>query len=706
MFVFTAEKAGMKGVDKQHVQEVVHKLSKDSSFYQKSLRDNGKVQQRVVAMREKLSRLSSAQLVRLTQETDVRVAQMEASRDLSHIIVVVDMDMFYAAVEMRDKPELRDVPLAVGGLNMISTANYAARQYGVRAAMPGFIGKELCPELHFVPVNMEKYKRVAAQIRAVFAVYDPNFEAFSLDEACLDLTDYVVKYWRKYVSAAVSHAGSIELDDEEAWTLTAAGRAAIAEVIVRELRAKIFDCTQLTASAGIAANVMLAKICSDLNKPNGQYVLPFTREGVMSFIRDLPVRKIGGIGKVTEKILNEALNVYTGAELFAQRGKIAYLFSEKTAEWLLRTSLGVRERRGKQERKSFSRERTFSRLSDPKQLEAKCKEICIMLAQDLERADKAAKNVTFVYKDTAFARCSRSMTLASAIFTADDLFANAVELLRRELPLTLRLMGIRAATLVARSKASMDLSQPDLGNKKRQVAINKFAELVDNLAPVSMSGSSRSHDQDPVKKVHVVASVAAPLHNKQSSTPECEETSLVGAEDTFVPNASDDGRHPRRDTITTTDRSHSFALGLNLKNLLEVDNQPCPICGKLLNVRNNFEVNAHMDVCVLSETSSSPRSSLLQRTVVKQPKKKIIPSVFAHVQTMSEKADAKPCPVCGKLLNACNSMEVNVHMDACVARSRFSAGRTTGKKRSGHEMSRKNPGNSIGAFFRKHYNDT
>uniref|UniRef100_M4BXN8 DNA polymerase kappa n=1 Tax=Hyaloperonospora arabidopsidis (strain Emoy2) TaxID=559515 RepID=M4BXN8_HYAAE len=651
MFVFTAEKAGMKGVDKQHVQEVVHKMSKDSTYYQKSLRDNEKVQQRVLAMREKLSCLSNAQLVRLTQETDVRVAQMEASRDLSHIIVVVDMDMFYAAVEMRDKPELRDVPLAVGGLNMISTANYAARQYGVRAAMPGFIGKELCPELHFVPVNMEKYKRVAAQIRAVFAEYDPNFEDFSLDEACLDLTDYVVKYWHKYVSAA---------------------------------------------------------ICSDLNKPNGQYVLPFTREGVMSFIRDLPVRKIGGIGKVTEKILNEALNVYTGAELFAQRGKIAYLFSEKTAEWLLRTSLGVRERREKQERKSFSRERTFSRLSDPKQLEAKCKEICIMLAQDLEKADKAAKNVTFVYKDTTFARCSRSMTLASAVFTADDLFAKAVELLRRELPLTLRLMGIRAATLVARSKASMDLSQPDLGNKKRQIAINKFAELVDDLAHVSASGGNRSHDQGPVKKMHVVASVAASLHNKKSSIPECEETSLVGAENTFVSNTSDDDRRPRRDSITMTDRSHAFALGLNLKNPLEVDNQPCPICGKLLNVRNNFEVNAHMDVCVLSGTSSLSRSSLLQRTVMKQPKKKVIPRVFAHVQTMSEKAgaDAKPCPVCGKLLNACNSMEVNVHMDACVARSRLSAGRTTGKKRSGHEMFRKNCGNSIGAFFRKHYNDT
>ncbi|KAF4035142.1 impB/mucB/samB family C-terminal domain [Phytophthora infestans] len=475
MFVFTADKAGMKGVDKQHVQEVVHKMSKDSSFFQKSLRDNAKVEQRVAAMREKLACLTGSQLQRLQQEADARVAQLEATRDLSRTIVVVDMDMFYAAVEMRDDPKLRDVPLAVGGLGMISTTNYAARQFGVRAAMPGFIGKELCPDLHFVPVNMKKYAGVAAEIRAVFAEYDPDFEAFSLDEACLDLTDYIAENWQKYISDAMDEIESKESDKEE-WASTASGRAAIAAVVVRELRKKVFDCTQLTASAGIAVNSMLAKICSDMNKPNGQYVLPFSRERVMTFIRELPVRKIGGIGKVMEKTLNEALDVQTGGDLFDQRGKIAHLFSGKTAMWLLQTSLGVQERREKQERKSFSRERTFKRLSDPKQLEEKCLEICEMLAKDLEKANKAAKNVTFVFKDTDFARCSRSMSLASAVYTVDDLFSNAVELLRRELPLTLRLMGVRAASLVSRCTSPDNPSQPNTVNK-RQVAINKFAVL-------------------------------------------------------------------------------------------------------------------------------------------------------------------------------------------------------------------------------------
>ncbi|KAI9908032.1 hypothetical protein PsorP6_003829 [Peronosclerospora sorghi] len=622
MFVFTAEKAGMKGVDKQHVQEVVHNMSKNSSFYQKSLRDNEKVEQRVHEMRKKLACMTSGQLLRLEQETDARVAQMEATRDLSRIVVVVDMDMFYAAIEMRDNPKLRDVPLAVGGLNMISTTNYVARQYGVRAAMPGFIGKELCPKLCFVPVNMDKYKRVADLIRAVFAEYDPDFEAFSLDEACLDLTAYVSKNWQNYVSAAQVDTG-IRYSDEKEWASTATGRAEITAIIVRELRKKIFECTQLTASAGIAVNVMLAKICSDINKPNGQYVLPFTRESVMNFIRELPVRKIGGIGKVTEKVLSEALNVHTGAELFAKRGKIAFLFSEKTAEWLLQTSLGVQKRRDKQERKSFSRERTFSRLSDPTQLELKCKEICNMLANDLDRAGKAAKNVTLVYKDTYFARSSRAMTLASAIYSADDLFANAVELLRRELPITLRLMGVRASALVSRPKHSemFDSSQTRLTSKKRQVAINEFAEKVDDAAALFAFGDAGGRGNA--------------IKTTETLDDEC-----------------------RRKISKKGDILHAFTPKVNPKSTSEVDNEPCPICGKLLNVRNNVEVNAHMDMCIINKKATCKGS------------KNDISRAFARIQDSSRgDSDKQPCPICGKLLNVKKSLEINAHMDVCVSQN-------------------------------------
>ncbi|KAK1947951.1 DNA polymerase kappa [Phytophthora citrophthora] len=409
-----------------------------------------------------------------------------------------------------------------------------------------------------------------------------------------------------------------------------------------------------------------------MNKPNGQYVLPFTREHVINFIRELPVRKIGGIGKVTEKILSEALNVHTGGDLFAMRGKISHLFSEKTATWLLQTSLGVRERREKQERKSFSRERTFGRLSDPKQLESKCREICKFLAKDLEKAGKAAKNVTFVYKDTDFARCSRSMTLASAVFTAEDLYANAVELLRRELPLTLRLMGVRAATLVSRPTNGGDSSRATATSteNKRQIEIKKFAErIMDPVAALSSNaprktGLSGDAESSYESDVHMGGSAVVFLRSKMQ----------------------------RKSVIKDV-----FTARCNPKSMPKVDNKPCPICGKLLNAGNNMEVNAHIDACVGSTETSS--SSSPQRR--KKPQKSIIPQAFSSDSTMPVNEDFKPCPICGKLLNARNNMEVNAHMDACVSGDRLPQQKLTGKKRGAREMSRKKLDNGIDVLFRK-----
>jgi DNA polymerase kappa len=158
---------------------------------------------------------------------------------------------FYAAVEMRDNPDLRGKPVAVGGIKMICTANYEARKYGVRAAMPGFIATRLCPNLVFVPTNFDKYRQVAEQTREIFRQYDPNFEAMSLDEAYLDLTDYMQQHPQHTPSE-----------------------------VVAELRSRIFQITQLTASAGIACNSKLAKICSDVNKPNGQFELKSDEESI------------------------------------------------------------------------------------------------------------------------------------------------------------------------------------------------------------------------------------------------------------------------------------------------------------------------------------------------------------------------------------------------------------------------------------------
>jgi DNA polymerase kappa len=215
LFVFTAQKAGMSHVDKAHVEKVVYDMSKDSKFFQNSMKQNDKVNAKIEVMRAQLARLSAAKRDALQAQVDKLVVQLEATRDLTRAVVVVDMDMFYAAVEMRDNPKLREVPLAVGGLSMISTTNYIARKFGVRAAMPGFIGKELCPELVFVPPNFHKYKQVATQIREIFAEYDPHFSAFSLDEAKLDITEYMEAHWSKYCTVDHEASGDDQEGDED-----------------------------------------------------------------------------------------------------------------------------------------------------------------------------------------------------------------------------------------------------------------------------------------------------------------------------------------------------------------------------------------------------------------------------------------------------------------------------------------------------------
>ncbi len=189
-------------------------------------------------------------------------------------IIHVDMDCFYAAVEMRDFPEYRDIPLAVGGegpRSVLCTCNYQARAFGVRAAMPAIKARQLCPELKIVPCRMDVYKETSQHIREIFSRYTDLIEPLSLDEAYLDVTN------------SANCQGS-------------------ATLIAEKIRADIYNELNLTASAGIAPNKFIAKIASDENKPNGQYVV--SPEKVSSFVESLSLKKIPGIGPKTFEKLN------------------------------------------------------------------------------------------------------------------------------------------------------------------------------------------------------------------------------------------------------------------------------------------------------------------------------------------------------------------------------------------------------------------
>ncbi len=200
-------------------------------------------------------------------------------------IIHVDMDCFYAAVEMRDNPALRDIPIAIGGQRerrgVISTANYPARQYGVRSAMSTATALKLCPQLTLLPGRFDAYRQASAQIHAIFKRYTTQVEPLSLDEAYLDVTD-----------CQACHGS--------------------ATFIAEQIRTTIYQETGLTASAGVAPIKFLAKIASDINKPNGQYVISPSQ--VDHFILQLPLAKIPGVGSVSARKLAD-LGLYTCADV-------------------------------------------------------------------------------------------------------------------------------------------------------------------------------------------------------------------------------------------------------------------------------------------------------------------------------------------------------------------------------------------------------
>ncbi|MCW2477196.1 MULTISPECIES: DNA polymerase IV [unclassified Symbiopectobacterium] len=222
-------------------------------------------------------------------------------------IIHVDMDCFYAAIEMRDNPRLRDIPLAIGGSadrrGVISTANYPARRYGVHSAMATATALRLCPQLKLLPGRMEVYKATSRLIRDIFSRYTTLIEPLSLDEAYLDVTDSPLCN------------GS-------------------ATLIAQDIRQTIANELQLTASAGVAPIKFLAKVASEQNKPNGQFVI--TPNNMEAFLLALPLEKIPGVGKVTAKRLEEKglhtcadVRQYDLAELLRQFGKFGRVLWER-----------------------------------------------------------------------------------------------------------------------------------------------------------------------------------------------------------------------------------------------------------------------------------------------------------------------------------------------------------------------------------------
>ncbi|MFA0079506.1 DNA polymerase IV [Vibrio artabrorum] len=247
-------------------------------------------------------------------------------------IIHVDLDCYYAAVEARDNPSLRGIPLAIGGSQygrgVLSTCNYEARKFGIRSAMPTGQALKLCPNLTVVPGDMEKYKSVSKQIQAIFLRYTDVIEPLSLDEAYLDVT------------------GSPYFNGS-------------ATLIAQDIRKTIETELQLTASAGVAPIKFVAKIASDINKPNGICVIPPGQ--IESFVEDLSLGKIPGVGKVTLEKLNK-LGLYKGRDVKAYDQSLLLKQFGKFGQSLWEKCHGIdnREIETSRVRKSVGVEKTFN----------------------------------------------------------------------------------------------------------------------------------------------------------------------------------------------------------------------------------------------------------------------------------------------------------------------------------------------------------
>ncbi|MGB5262723.1 MAG: DNA polymerase IV [Lutimonas sp.] len=335
-------------------------------------------------------------------------------------IIHVDMDAFYASVEQLDHPELRNKPLAVGGgekRGVVAAASYEARKFGVRSAMAGRLAKEICPDLIFVRPRFSRYKEISDQIREIFYSVTDLVEPLSLDEAFLDVTQN-------------------KLDHPSA------------TLLAETIRSEIFSTTGLRASAGISVNKFLAKVASDINKPNGQKTI--APEEVIEFLESLPIEKFFGVGKVTAQKMY-ALGIFTGKDLKERSMDFLSTHFKKSGEHFYQIVRGIQyaEVRPDRLRKSIATEYTFSEnLPSEVYVLEKIEEIAKELSKRLQKNKVLGKTLTLKIKYSDFKVQTRSRTLNHFFQGEEELNAIAKELLFQEkLRESVRLLGLSMSNL-------------------------------------------------------------------------------------------------------------------------------------------------------------------------------------------------------------------------------------------------------------------
>lgn len=376
-------------------------------------------------------------------------------------IIHLDMDAFYASVETLDEPALRGKPVIVGGTSnrgVVCAASYEARKFGVHSAMPIITARRLCPQGVFLPVRMGRYQEISERIMSIFQRFTPLVEPLSLDEAFLDVT------------------GSETL-------------LGTSEEIARTIKKLVRDETGLTVSAGLASSKLLAKIASDLHKPDGFTVVPPGRE--QDFLKPLPIKKLWGVGVVTQKNL-ALMGVQTIGDLSSlPLGLLTGKFGKHGLHLHLAAhGIDDREVVTEQEAKSMGNEETFERdLREQKAINKELLALATRVGKRLRRHGLAGKTVTLKVKYSDFKQITRSVTLGEATSEDRQIFSSVCGLLEKTEAgrRPIRLIGISLSHL-APSQARRQLSlfnngqSPDEDRRKLYEAIDTISGKYGNTA--------------------------------------------------------------------------------------------------------------------------------------------------------------------------------------------------------------------------------
>jgi len=368
------------------------------------------------------------------------------------MILHVDMDAFYTSVEIRDNPELAGKPVVVGGTpqgrGVVAAASYAAREYGIHSAMSAARAVRLCPHAIFLKPRISYYAEISHQIREIFFRYTPAVEPLSLDEAFLDVD------------------GSERLFGPS---------VDIARLIKQEIAGKL----GLIASVGVAPNKFLAKLASDLEKPDGLVVVP--PDAIQEFLDPLPVKRIWGVGRVTEKVFDR-IGVKTVADLRRLEQDVLQRYFGDHGQHLWKLARGIDDRKviPDREAKSVSHETTFSEdIAELSQLRARAAELTDQVARRLRRADRKGHTVTVKMRFFDFRTITRSITLPHATSETAVIWDAVSEILSNRLPEhrpPVRLLGVGVTGFSGNKSAQLQLFDTEPASSQLDQAADRIRE--------------------------------------------------------------------------------------------------------------------------------------------------------------------------------------------------------------------------------------